>query len=533
MLVFVSAKEIFFGAAKLLIRAPPRLCSDKSTFFLDLREKSHSCPDSRGSYWDLLLFPIISYLDLYYNGQGTYEEAHTCAGSKCFCRRQKQHEQNSEVDGYQSRRFAGRLQCQPTGQGCPFDDGARYSCTIEGKRFVEHTGGFLESATDDGSFKERKSNRLRDYTTMAGPLGVTHLMLFSKSATGNTNMRLALTPRGPTLHFKVESYSLCRDVEKALKRPRGGGQDHKTPPLLVMNNFNSPNATEDSKVPKRLESLTTTIFQSLFPPINPQATPLSSIRRVMLLNRELTAGSEKEEDSYVLNLRHYAISTKKTGISKRIRRLDPKEIRSREKRKSAVPNLGKLEDAADYLLDPSAAGYTSASETELDTDAEVEIAGSTTKKVLTKRELQRMKSGEKAKAQKADTPEVEKRAVKLVELGPRLKLRLIKVEEGLCEGRVMWHDYIKKSEEEVKSLDKNWAKKKKEKEERKKQQRENIEKKKEEKAKARAEGRGGEDDGDEEDVDMDDEDDWLSDDLEDDEEGQAQDNDDEDESMEE
>ena len=70
---------------------------------------------------------------------------------------------------------------------------------------------------------------------MTGPLGVTHLMLFSKSATGNTNLRMALTPRGPTLHFKVENYSLCRDVEKAMKRPRGGGQDHKTPPLLVMN----------------------------------------------------------------------------------------------------------------------------------------------------------------------------------------------------------------------------------------------------------------------------------------------------------
>ncbi|EIT73217.1 RNA-binding protein required for 60S ribosomal subunit biogenesis [Aspergillus flavus] len=371
--------------------------------------------------------------------------------------------------------------------------------------------------------KERKSNRLRDYTVMAGPLGVTHLMLFSKSATGNTNMRLALTPRGPTLHFKVENYSLCRDVEKALKRPRGGGQDHKTPPLLVMNNFNSPNATEDGKVPKRLETLTTTIFQSLFPPINPQATPLSSIRRVMLLNRELKSDGQ-EDDSYVLNLRHYAITTRKTGVSKRIRRLDPKEIRNREKRGVAVPNLGKLEDAADYLLDPSAAGYTSASETELDTDNEVEIAESTTKRVLNKRELQRMKAGEKEKAEKKlrAAPEVEKRAVKLVELGPRLKLRLIKVEEGLCDGKVMWHDYIHKSEEDMKKLDKNWEKRKKEKEERKRQQKENIEKKKAEKAKARAEGKEIEDDDDEEmDVD-DDEDDWLSDDFGEEEEGAEQ-----------
>ncbi|KAL4896542.1 Brix domain-containing protein [Aspergillus ambiguus] len=382
--------------------------------------------------------------------------------------------------------------------------------------------------------KERKSNRLRDYTVMAGPLGVTHLMLFSKSATGNTNMRLALTPRGPTLHFHVENYSLCRDVERALKRPRGGGQDHKTPPLLVMNNFNSPNATETSKVPKRLESLTTTVFQSLFPPINPQATPLHSIRRVMLLNRELSGKEgEEEDDSYVLNLRHYAITTRKTGVSKRIRRLDPKEIRNKEKAKSAVPNLGKLEDAADYLLDPSAAGYTSASETELDTDAEVEVAESTTKKVLSKRELQRLKTGDQEKAQKKlnAAPEVEKRAVKLVELGPRMKLRLIKVEEGLCEGRIMWHDYIRKSEAEVKNLDKNWEQRKKQKEERKKQQKENIEKKKQAKAKAKAEGKEvPDDDDDQEDVDMDD-DEWLSDDFDENEqEGEAEGDD---ESMEE
>lgn len=363
---------------------------------------------------------------------------------------------------------------------------------------------------------------------MAGPLGVTHLMLFSKSKTGNTNMRLAVTPRGPTLYFQVENYSLCRDVERAMKRPRSGGQDHKTPPLLVMNNFSTPDATEDSKVPKRLETLTTTVFQSLFSPINPQATPLSSIRRVMLLNRE---SAESEEDgSYILSLRHYAIVTKKTGVSKRIRRLDPKEIRNREKKKAAVPNLGKLEDAADYILDPSAAGYTSASETELDTDAEVEVAESTTRRVLNKRESQRAKGGDKAD-KKAAAPGVEKRAVKLVELGPRMKLRLMKVEEGVCDGKVMWHDFITKSEEEVKSLDKSWAIRRKEKEQRKKQQKENIERKKADKAKAKANGeKVEEDDDDDEDVDMDD-DDWLSDFEEEDGEGAEQE--DSDESMEE
>jgi len=32
-------------------------------------------------------------------------------------------------------------------------------------------------------------------------------------------------------------------------------------------------------------------------------------------------------------------------------------------------------------------------------------------------------------------------AIRLHELGPRLKLRLIKIEEGLCRGNVVFHAY--------------------------------------------------------------------------------------------
>lgn len=363
---------------------------------------------------------------------------------------------------------------------------------------------------------------------MAGPLGVTHLVLFSRSSTGNTNMRIALTPRGPTLHFKVENYSLCKDVAQALKRPRGRGQDRRTPPLLVMNNFNTPDADENSRIPKRLESLTTTVFQSLFPPINPQATPLTSIRRVMLLNREKTSSTENSEsEPYILSLRHYAITTKKTGISRRIRRLDPTEQRHSDKNKG-LPNLGKLEDVADYLLDPASAGYTSASETELDTDAEVEIAGNTTKKVLNKRDLQRMKAGEKRIDKQTERPNVEKRAVKLVELGPRMKIQLMKVEEGLCDGRIMWHHFISKSEKQIKRMDDEWNRRRKVKEERKRQQKANVEKKKQDKSKANGEAADEEDD---EDEDMDDE--WDSDLYDEDAEVEQDGKEEEDQSMEE
>ena len=324
---------------------------------------------------------------------------------------------------------------------------------------------------------------------MAGPLGVSHLLLFSRSTTGNTNLRLAITPRGPTLHFRVEKYSLCKDVLKAMKHPKSGGKEYLAPPLLVMNNFISPppGDGETPAVPKHLESLTTTIFQSLFPPIAPQTTPLSSIRRVLLLNRELPKSSSKssessDEGSYVINLRHYTITTKRTGIPRSIRRLNAAEkLVSERKNKRSLPNLGKLEDVADYLLDPSAAGggFTSGSESEVETDAEVEVLETTTRKVLSKKQLQSQHNGE-SKASRNEGPAIEKRAVKLVELGPRMKLRMTKVEEGVCGGKVMWHEFYSKTKEEMKEMESVWEQRRKEKEDRKRIQKGNVERKRKE-----------------------------------------------------
>jgi ribosome biogenesis protein SSF1/2 len=281
-----------------------------------------------------------------------------------------------------------------------------------------------------------------------------------------------------------------------------------------MNNFSTPQTAgnEPKPVLKQLESLTTTIFQSMFPPISPQNTPLSSIRRVMLLNRETT-----EEDTYVLNLRHYAITTRRTGISKRIRRLDPAEQRQREKKGHAMPDLGKLEDVADYLLDPAAGGYTSASETELDTDAEVEVLETGTRKVMSRKEMLRREAGSDKIRQKSGR-NVEKRAVKLVELGPRIKMRMVKVEEGVCEGRVMWHEFVTKSKTEEKELESKWTKRREEKEQRKKVQKENVQRKKELRKNTKVNGgdMGGDDKGGEEEDDDDDADDGEDDDEMDD-----------------
>ncbi|KIV79362.1 hypothetical protein PV11_06925 [Exophiala sideris] len=357
--------------------------------------------------------------------------------------------------------------------------------------------------------KERRANKLKDYTAMAGPLGVTHLFLFSRSKTGNVHLRVALAPRGPTLTFRLERYALCKDIAKAQKHPRGGGNEYLNAPLLVMNNFVSPPSGDANADPikKQLESLTTTVFQSMFPPINPQTTTLNSIKRILLLNRETQA-----DGTYIVSLRHYAITTRRTGVSKRVRRFDPSEQRHREKKTGALPNLGKLDDVADYILDPAAGGYTSASETELDTDAEVEVTQTTTQRVLSRREQQRQQESEKGN--KKDTDEgsnVEKRAVKLVELGPRMRMRLVKVEEGVCEGRVMWNEFVTKTKAEEKELEQKWDQRRKEKEARKQEQRANVERKKQLKKNTKANaGQGDEEEEDDDEVEYDSEDleDW-------------------------
>ena len=334
--------------------------------------------------------------------------------------------------------------------------------------------------------QERRTNRLRDYTTIAGPLGVSHLLLFSRSTTGNTNLRLALIPRGPTLHFRVEKYSLCKDIRKSIRHPKGELQDFLTPPLLVMNNMTSPKTTDDLTAPvsKQLESLITTVFQSLFPPISPQHTALPSIRRVLILDRELLTTSNPSlssgSASYHINLRHYAITTKKTGLSRGIRRLDAtKKLMKDSTYRKRLLDLGKLDDVAEYLLDPkgTGGGYTSGSESEIETDAEVEVLEKKKGNIVNRRHFE-SSSGRDYKESGRGTPSIEKRAVKLVELGPRMRLRMTKVEDGVCTGKVMWHEYLTKSQNEMDEMEANWEGRRKEKEERKKAQRENLERKK-------------------------------------------------------
>jgi ribosome biogenesis protein SSF1/2 len=321
--------------------------------------------------------------------------------------------------------------------------------------------------------RERKSNRLKDYVTMAGPLGVTQLLLFSRSDTSHTNLRIARCPRGPTIHFRINNYSLCKDVRKALRNPKSPGKEYLAPPLLVMNNFSTPvpkNPDGTPGKPPPQDALLTSMFQSLFPPISAQRTPINSIRRIMLLNRH---PAEEGSNEYAIDVRHYAISTKPVGLSRPIRRINAAEKRIRKptaaspnlaSKKGALPNLGKLEDIADYMLDPTAGGGGYTSESEVEEDAEVEIINPALRG---------------SKKRKLATRGPEKKSIHLTELGPRMTLEMVKIEEGLADGKTLWHAYHQKTKAEERELEQRHAQKNAEKERRRKEQAANVKVKKE------------------------------------------------------
>jgi ribosome biogenesis protein SSF1/2 len=215
------------------------------------------------------------------------------------------------------------------------------------------------------------------------------------------------------------------------------------------------------------------------------------------------SGDADENDSFVLNFRHYAITTRATDISRPLRRLNAAEklLANKTSRKAKVPNLGKLADIADYMVggengDGHMTDGTSGSE--LDTDGEVEVLESTPKRVPARKDTLSVPRLD----EEGEETNVEKRAVKLVELGPRMRLRLLKVEEGMCSGKVMWHDYLQRSREEIKGLDAKWEGRQREKEARRKQQLENVQRKR----KARDQGGAvatSDEDGEDDDINMD------------------------------
>ncbi|XP_059432349.1 peter Pan-like protein [Corylus avellana] len=238
------------------------------------------------------------------------------------------------------------------------------------------------------NLKEKKRNSLKDFLNVAGPMGVTHFLILSKTAT-SPYLRVGRTPQGPTLTFKIHEYSLATDVAQSQLRPRCPQDLFKNSPLIVLSGF----GTGDQHL-----KLTTIMFQNIFPAIDINTVKLSSCQRIVLLNYN--------KDTKLIDFRHYSIRLQPVGVSRRVRKF----VQNHQ-----FPDLRNLQDVSDFI---TKAGYGSESE------ADEEAATVTL-------------SSDLGRVNRAST----KSAVKLQEIGPRMTLELIKIEEGLCSGGVIFSAY--------------------------------------------------------------------------------------------
>ncbi|KAJ2995094.1 hypothetical protein HDV02_001082 [Globomyces sp. JEL0801] len=272
------------------------------------------------------------------------------------------------------------------------------------------------------NLKERRGNKIKDFLMIAGQLMVTHLMVFSKSSNGGVNLRIGKIPRGPTLTFHVQSYVLSKDVFKLQKNPKSPGHEFLTPPLVVLNNFG------DSA---KHVVLLATMLQNMFPSIKVTKMKLSDARRVILFNYNT--------ETNLIEMRHYKITIKQLGLSKSVKAI----IHTK------VPDLRGFEDISDFIL---RGAFASESDVEDGPESTIQIG-------------------------KDDSSQ--KRAIKLFELGPRLELQLIKIEDGLCGGEVIYHAFKTKDKKEIEELSKRKETQKEEKARRRAEQERNVKAKKE------------------------------------------------------
>jgi len=268
-------------------------------------------------------------------------------------------------------------------------------------------------------------NVVKDLVHVAGLLKVSHLCMFTKTSLA-PYMRIARFPRGPTLTFRIKEYTLGRDVRSSLKRQITYEKQYRHHPLLVLNNF----PTE-----QREYQLCTSMLQNMFPSINVAKVKLNDIRRCVLINYN--------KDTGLIDFRHYTIKVVPVGVNRGVKKIVTNK----------VPNLGRLEDMADLL---TGGGAVSESEFEDDENSKVVLP-------------QEMSVRGAMPAQQS--------SVRLVELGPRISLELLKIEDGLLDGEVMFHKYIVKTEEEKQKIRERREKRKKEKERRRKEQEQNVRKK--------------------------------------------------------
>lgn len=219
--------------------------------------------------------------------------------------------------------------------------------------------------------------------------------------------------------------------------------------------------------------------------------------QMLILASTLPHNKEKDE----IDFRQYAISVTPVGVSKSIKSLLLASSSSTRK----IPNIGKVEDISEFIKDEAEPEPANPEATNPNSDVEVKIesetepaSDKTDKNSDVKVKIETDDEGMKSGMSDAENDNValsqnigkkggnianEKSKIVLTEYGPRMTLKLVKVQEGVNDGEVIYHNYLTRTEEEVMRMNQEKLEKKELKQKRKAQQEANVQRKKIEKEK--------------------------------------------------
>ena len=151
------------------------------------------------------------------------------------------------------------------------------------KELIDNMRRVMEPFTAT-ALKVTKKNSLKDFVAIAGPLHVTHLLVFTQTEIGDY-MKIVRVPRGPTIHFKLEEFSLVNDVLSVMKKKHTHKKQYLYQPLLILNGFTTKTGEDNSTGTMEPQyKLLATALQNMFPSINVTKVNLNEIRRCVLFN---------------------------------------------------------------------------------------------------------------------------------------------------------------------------------------------------------------------------------------------------------
>jgi ribosome biogenesis protein SSF1/2 len=165
---------------------------------------------------------------------------------------------------------------------------------------------------------------------------------------------------------------------------------------------------------------------------------------------------QKTQERQIVQMRHYAVKRTPVGVNRKVRRI--------VERKKKLPNLHKVNDIADYVSGNAVVSDGAPSDSEFEDnldddgdDKQGEGGGEGDDRSAASSSHQSSTGGSAAAVVEVATGggRMQKSAIKLVEIGPRLSLELFKVEKGLGGGNdknnedVLYHAHVQKTPAEV------------------------------------------------------------------------------------